>query len=89
MTLVDHSRGIFKLGPNLFSDLSCHGAYLAPLLMESLETLEGIDRVRKLGEFLSLLHKGRLDFKIFLEIKIAKLLVHFQTVVELLNCQLI
>ena len=89
MALVDNGCGCAEVFPDTVAELLGHGAGLLPLVVEHLQTLEGLDRVGQLGEGAGLAEQTRLDLEVFPEVEVTELLIHLQAVVKLLDGDLI
>ena len=89
MTLVDDCGESFELRPDVLAVFFGYGTGLAPQVMQGLQFLEGLYHIGFLGKEFGLLYEVALYFQVFLEIKVAKLFVHLQTVENLLYHQLV
>ena len=89
MTLVDDGRGGLELVPDGLADVLGDGSGLAPLLVEVLELAEGCHGVWLSLESLCLVDEGALVLKVLAEVEVAQLLVHLESVIELLYGELV
>ena len=89
MAFVDDGRSSLEAVPDLFAQVFRHRTYLAILLMQLLQLVEGTDDVVLLGQLLGSLAELCLQLQIFLEVVFTGLAVQFQQVIELLYIQLV
>ena len=84
MTLVDDRRGSLKTSPYFLAYLLGYRTNAFPLFVHFLKTAECREDITRISEFLSLYAERFFLFKILLKIIVAKLLVDFESVIELL-----
>lgn len=77
---VDHGRGVFETCPDVVAEFFCHGADLAPFVVELLQAAECCDYVFVVGERGGVVDEEEFLFEVFLEVVVAQLFVNFQVV---------
>ena len=87
MTFVDCRRCFLKTLPKVFAKLLDNGTDFAPFVVKFLQFFESDDNVIFVGKRFSFFAKVFFRFEIFLKVKVSKLLVNLQRIIELLcNC---
>ena len=86
---VYHRCSSLESLPDRLSELLGHRTILLPLVMELLKLSECLDHILLLGESLRLLAELLLGLKVLAEVKVAKLTVDLDHIIELLYIELI
>ena len=89
VSLVHSSSSSLETLPDLLSELLSNRTELLPLLMKFLKFTESLNHILVLSKFLSKLAELLLSLKILLEVKVTKLTIYLDHIVELFNIELI